>query len=142
MHLAVQVDRDDRHPGREGPHRFSKFRRIQSHVVETLLAPPAETQPATSPNRSAPQPPTLPRPAVVSFDATVPLTAITPAAPRSRSASTRALAELRPGIAISREAALSLIGCADEVLPELLATARAAKERFKPGLITYSRKVF
>ena len=72
----------------------------------------------------------------------MPLTAITPAAPRSSSASTRALAELRPGTPISREAALSLIGCPDDVLPELLAAARAAKERFKPGVITYSRKVF
>ena len=39
-------------------------------------------------------------------------------------------------------AALRLIRCADEDLPELLAAARAAKERFKPGVITYSRKVF
>ena len=30
----------------------------------------------------------------------------------------------------------------DDDLPELLAAARAAKERFKPGAITYSRKVF
>jgi FO synthase len=35
-----------------------------------------------------------------------------------------------------------LIRCLDEDLPELLAAARAAKERFKPGVITYSRKVF
>src|SRR5580698_8567035 len=45
-----------------------------------------------------------------------------------------------PGI--SRNAALSLIACADPDLPALLAAARAAKERFKPGVITYSRKVF
>jgi 7,8-didemethyl-8-hydroxy-5-deazariboflavin synthase CofG subunit len=38
--------------------------------------------------------------------------------------------------------ALRLIGCSDEDLPELLAAARAAKERFKPRTITYSRKVF
>ena len=43
---------------------------------------------------------------------------------------------------ISREVALELIHCADSDLPELLAAARAAKERFKPGVITYSRKVF
>src|SRR5579862_2563279 len=43
---------------------------------------------------------------------------------------------------ISREAAIRLIGCPDYDLPELLAAARAAKERFKPGVITYSRKVF
>src|ERR1700678_3253522 len=45
-----------------------------------------------------------------------------------------------PGI--SRNAALSLIACADPDLPALLAAARAAKENFKPGVITYSRKVF
>src|SRR5580698_4788618 len=45
-----------------------------------------------------------------------------------------------PGI--SRNAALSLIACADPDLPALLAAARAAKERFKPGVVTYSRKVF
>jgi 7,8-didemethyl-8-hydroxy-5-deazariboflavin synthase CofG subunit len=43
---------------------------------------------------------------------------------------------------ISREAALSLIRCPDSELAELLAAAHAAKERFKPGVITYSRKVF
>jgi 7,8-didemethyl-8-hydroxy-5-deazariboflavin synthase CofG subunit len=55
---------------------------------------------------------------------TVSLTAITPVAP------------------ISGGTALRLIGCPDGELPELLAAARAAKERFKPGIVTYSRKVF
>jgi 7,8-didemethyl-8-hydroxy-5-deazariboflavin synthase CofG subunit len=32
--------------------------------------------------------------------------------------------------------------CDQELLPHLLSAARAAKERFKPGVITYSRKVF
>jgi FO synthase len=50
--------------------------------------------------------------------------------------------EVCPGEAISREVALQLIRCADSDLPNLLAAARAAKERFKPGVITYSRKVF
>jgi FO synthase len=52
------------------------------------------------------------------------------------------LGNLRPGQAISREVALSGIRCSDDDLPELLRAARAAKERFKPGAITYSRKVF
>ena len=52
------------------------------------------------------------------------------------------LAELQPEIAVSREAAVRLIRCSDVELPELLAAARAAKERFKPGIVTYSRKVF
>lgn len=43
---------------------------------------------------------------------------------------------------ISRDTALRLIRCPDEDLLELLAAARAAKERFKPGIVTYSRKVF
>jgi 7,8-didemethyl-8-hydroxy-5-deazariboflavin synthase CofG subunit len=52
------------------------------------------------------------------------------------------LAGLRPGSAISREFALRLIRCSDDDLPALLAAARVAKENFKPGVITYSRKVF
>jgi 7,8-didemethyl-8-hydroxy-5-deazariboflavin synthase CofG subunit len=43
---------------------------------------------------------------------------------------------------LSREAANGLIRCPDEALPELLAAAVEARERFKPGVITYSRKVF
>jgi len=50
--------------------------------------------------------------------------------------------ELHPGEPISRETALRLIRCADSELPDLLSAACAAKERFKPGVITYSRKVF
>ena len=38
--------------------------------------------------------------------------------------------------------ALRLIQCTDRDLPELLATAVHLKEQFKPGVITYSRKVF
>ena len=52
------------------------------------------------------------------------------------------LTELQPEIAVSRDAAVRLIRCSDVELPELLAAARAAKERFKPGIVTYSRKVF
>ena len=53
-----------------------------------------------------------------------------------------ALADLRAGVPISRDAALHLIRCGDQDLPALLCAARAAKERFKPREITYSRKVF
>ena len=35
-----------------------------------------------------------------------------------------------------------MIRCPDDELPELLAAARGARDRFKPGAITYSRKVF
>jgi 7,8-didemethyl-8-hydroxy-5-deazariboflavin synthase CofG subunit len=45
-------------------------------------------------------------------------------------------------VPISREDAVRLIQCPDVDLPPLLAAARSAKERFKPGIITYSRKVF
>jgi 7,8-didemethyl-8-hydroxy-5-deazariboflavin synthase CofG subunit len=43
---------------------------------------------------------------------------------------------------LSRESACRWLRCEDELLPELLSAARAAKERFKPAVITYSRKVF
>ena len=52
------------------------------------------------------------------------------------------LSRLRPGLPISRDTALCLIRCSDDDLPELLEAARAAKQSFKPGVITYSRKVF
>jgi len=52
------------------------------------------------------------------------------------------LTHLRPDWPISRDLALRLIQCSDNDLPALLAPARAAKENFKPGVITYSRKVF
>ena len=45
-------------------------------------------------------------------------------------------------VPITREHAVQLIGCSDEELPALLTAARAAKQRFKPRAITYSRKVF
>jgi FO synthase len=52
------------------------------------------------------------------------------------------LAELQSEIAVSRDAAVRLIRCSDVDLLKLLAAARAAKERFRPGMVTYSRKVF
>jgi len=54
----------------------------------------------------------------------------------------RALSEFDSGGSLSREVACGLLGCDDSLLSELLAKARAAKERFKPRVITYSRKVF
>jgi 7,8-didemethyl-8-hydroxy-5-deazariboflavin synthase CofG subunit len=88
------------------------------------------------------QPHTLPCPGVVSFDSTVTPTAITPATSALHSECATALAGVRPGVGISREAALRLIQCPDDDVPALLETARAAKQRFKAGAITYSRKVF
>ncbi|MGO9084223.1 MAG: 7,8-didemethyl-8-hydroxy-5-deazariboflavin synthase CofG [Candidatus Sulfotelmatobacter sp.] len=70
------------------------------------------------------------------------LTAITSETPERRFACAAELAAVRPGDAISREQAVRLICCSDEDLPGLLAAARAAKEKFKPAVITYSRKVF
>ncbi len=55
---------------------------------------------------------------------------------------TEALAGVRLGDPVSKEAAYSLIRTGDEQLPELLAAALATKRKFKSNLITYSRKVF
>src|SRR5580692_5556909 len=90
--------------------------------------------------RCAPAPTTAR--ADISFHSSVTLTAITPQFAEIRAACASALAEVVPGVPISHEAARSLIRCHDDDLPELLAAARAAKEKFKPGVITYSRKVF
>jgi 7,8-didemethyl-8-hydroxy-5-deazariboflavin synthase CofG subunit len=69
-------------------------------------------------------------------------TDIVPATKDLGSSWTAELADLRPGSAISRELALHLIRCGDDDLPALLAAARAARDHFKRGIITYSRKVF
>lgn len=51
--------------------------------------------------------------------------------------SARAIAE-----PISRDSACTLLRSDDAMLPSLLAAAQLARNRFKPGIITYSRKVF
>ena len=43
---------------------------------------------------------------------------------------------------IGREAACQLLQASDQALPSLLEAAQRARARFKPGIITYSRKVF
>ncbi len=52
------------------------------------------------------------------------------------------LHEVREGQPLSPEAACALLHCDDELFPELLSTACSVKEQFRPGIITYSRKVF
>ena len=52
------------------------------------------------------------------------------------------LRDVRSGQSLSPELAVQLLTCDDDLLPELLSTARALKEKFHPGIITYSRKVF
>jgi FO synthase len=50
--------------------------------------------------------------------------------------------ELLDGHSLTREEACQLIRCSDVELPALLAVALEVKQRFKPDVITYSRKVF
>ena len=52
------------------------------------------------------------------------------------------LDDVRDGEIVSRDAALQLLRCSAEVLPHLLQTACFLKEQYRPGVITYSRKVF
>lgn len=51
-------------------------------------------------------------------------------------------AELDAGMPLSREKACQLIRCSEQDLPALLSAAVKARQRFKPAVITYSRKVF
>jgi len=69
------------------------------------------------------------------------LTAATETSPWPK-ALTPDFSALGSGAPLSREMACRLLRSDDEILPHLLGAARAAKERFKPGVITYSRKVF
>ncbi len=73
---------------------------------------------------------------------TVTPTALKPAALEPGSSCTAELVDLQPAAPISHDLALRLIRCSNDDLPALLAAARAAKENFKPGVVTYSRKVF
>jgi FO synthase len=50
--------------------------------------------------------------------------------------------DFAPGATPSREDACALMRTPDSDLPILLVAARRLKERFKPGVVTYSRKVF
>ena len=50
--------------------------------------------------------------------------------------------ELCWGTILSREDACQLISCSDTQLPLLLTAAIAARQHFKPGIVSYSRKVF
>lgn len=52
------------------------------------------------------------------------------------------LYELSDAWPVSRADACAWIACTNERLPELLGRAQALRDRFKPGVITYSRKVF
>jgi 7,8-didemethyl-8-hydroxy-5-deazariboflavin synthase CofG subunit len=52
------------------------------------------------------------------------------------------LEDCRAGLRLSREAACRLLRTDDEDLSALLAAAREARDRFKPGTVSYSRKVF
>ncbi|MGB8771885.1 MAG: 7,8-didemethyl-8-hydroxy-5-deazariboflavin synthase CofG [Candidatus Korobacteraceae bacterium] len=52
------------------------------------------------------------------------------------------LREVRDGQPLAADVACQLLRCDDELLPELLSAARALKEQCRPGVITYSRKVF
>src|ERR1051325_1551617 len=62
--------------------------------------------------------------------------------PARKESWTSYLAEVREGLAVSRANAISLIGCSEDLLPDLLATATHLKEQFKPHVVSYSRKVF
>ena len=69
-------------------------------------------------------------------------------APRNRVADVSAdylpahLRAVHDGAELGPDVAVRLLRCDDDVLPEVLAAARALKEQYHPGIVTYSRKVF
>src|SRR5215831_7550516 len=121
MDFSLEIHSDDGDSGSEGPHGFAKFCGVQAHSFRKCYSNRLHYHAA---------------PLYDSFNVDVIRKATVSAYERNF------LVEVRPGEPISRETALELIDCADSELPDLLAAAHAAKEQFKPGVITYSRKVF
>ena len=122
MNFAVQIHSDDRDSCGEGPHGFAEFCGIQAHSFGNAV-PIAYI---TTAHRC-----------IIRFKVDV---LRKKAGGRDYESNVRD--EIRLGQPISRKTALRLIDSPDSELPDLLAAARAAKEQFKPGVITYSRKVF
>jgi FO synthase len=58
------------------------------------------------------------------------------------SIASQVVAGLRLDLPLNQERAYRWVRATDTELPELLAAAREARDRFKPSVITYSRKVF
>ncbi len=50
--------------------------------------------------------------------------------------------DTRDGEPLARELAVALLSCTGDAEQELLAAAAGLKERYRPGVVTYSRKVF
>ena len=138
VHPAVVVDRNDGDTGGECRHRAPKlflgcaheFRSTHNCVPENLSEFYHE--------------PRISRPGVasdiiwfyfVAESTTLPAEALV-------GVHSEKLCELSDAHPFSRQDACAWIACHDEHLPELLARAQALRDRFKPGVITYSRKVF
>lgn len=52
------------------------------------------------------------------------------------------LEEVQAGLPVTRPMALRLLCCPDRDLPALLTAGKAVRDRLRPGVVTYSRKVF
>ncbi len=135
MYFAFEIDRDNRHPGRKASHRFPELRRIQGHLASRCTKAGTVAGYVSAGSTAYI---TMARRCMIRDNMPV-----TPIEDCGRACQfDHALGKVRPGVGISRAAAIKLIRCDDDELPSLLAAARAAKEQFKPGAITYSRKVF
>src|SRR5260370_5841663 len=140
MSFTLQVNGNESHSRGEASHCFPEFGWSKAHnlcavsgAIAYLNTPLAGRGGCSCMIRCIRRP-TEPR--------NVTSTAISTAVKRLRSSCATALSEVRLATPISRDLALRLIRCVDDDLPCLVAAARAAKENFKPGVITYSRKVF
>src|SRR6266576_3491504 len=145
VNLAVEVYGDDRHPGGEGSHGLAEFGRIQGHF-DRNAARDILTNRHSMHRRQRRSKLRLYGSNRIHYHARRCIirgkVALSPSTLSRRENNSARPVEVCPGEAISREDALQLLRCPDSDLPDLLAAARAAKERFKPGVVTYSRKVF
>lgn len=135
--LAVEVDGNNSDPGRESAHRFSKIRWIQAHRRRDVGNVPRWHM-ASAEFTGFPAYITTAGRCIIRVEMGV--ASIPGRSPRL--ANTEVFEDLQPGVPISRQLAVQLIRCSDDDLPALLAAGAATRDLFKPGAITYSRKVF
>src|SRR5216683_8406704 len=139
MNFTLQVNGNDSHSRGEASHCFPEFGWSKAHSIRGSRTTAYITMLLSGRGGPSCMIRCIRRPTEAR---NVTSTAISTAVQRHRSSCATALGEVRLATPISRDLALRLIRCGDDDLPCLVAAARAAKENFKPGVITYSRKVF
>jgi len=152
LYCAFVVDTDDRNPGSKAAHGLAEFRLSNAHgklesplAIEFLRVPYVpRSVPFKFYHGSHVHDAFLLN--SISFEANLMYDFVSVSVGQTAWTERRRLNsytdELRSGVSLSRESACQRIRCTDQELAALLSAAMEARQRFKPGVVTYSRKVF